>query len=178
MKFTSLDFETANYSEASICAAGIAVFSDGELVESRHWLVRPPKGHAYFREDFIQIHGITREDVRDAPEFPAVAAELLPFLCGCDLVVAHNSSFDLRMLRGTLGHFGIACPGFPSLCTCKLSKRTWPHLPNHKLNTVAAHISHTFRHHNALDDAETAGRVLAAIIEERGQEWVLSQLAR
>ena len=29
MNFTSLDFETANYSRVSICAAGMAVFEDG-----------------------------------------------------------------------------------------------------------------------------------------------------
>ena len=45
MKFTSFYFETANYSDASICAAGIAAFKDGVLTESRHWFIRPPKGH-------------------------------------------------------------------------------------------------------------------------------------
>lgn len=171
MKFTSLDFETANYSDASICAAGIAVFVDGELTETRHWLVRPPAGHDFFREDFIAIHGITPQDVHDAPEFPAVANELLPFLIGADLVIAHNAQFDMRMLTGTLNHFGIPCPSFRTLCTRNAARRAWPKLPSHSLDTVAAHIGHTFRHHNALDDAEAAGRVLTAIIRERGEAW-------
>ena len=34
MSFTSLDFETANHSRVSICAAGIAVFEDGNLTEA------------------------------------------------------------------------------------------------------------------------------------------------
>lgn len=174
MKIASLDFETANYSAASICAAGVAVFEDGEMRESRHWLVHPPDGHGWFREDFIEIHGITHEHVRDAPEFPTVAEELLPFLTSADLVIAHNASFDLRMLNGTLAHFGLPCPSFPTLCTCQTARRAWPELPNHKLSTVAAHIGHSFHHHNALDDAEAAGRVLAAIIKERGEEWVIT----
>jgi DNA polymerase-3 subunit epsilon len=173
MRITSLDFETANHSDASICSAGIAVFVDGELTETRHWLVRPPRGHGWFREDFIEIHGITPADVQDAPEFPAVAHELLPFLTSADFVIAHNARFDIRKLNGTLRHFGISCPSFPTLCTCQAARRAWPHLPDHKLGTVATHIGHKFRHHNALDDAEAAGRVLAAIIKERGEAWVI-----
>ena len=172
MKISSLDFETANQSDASICAAGVAVFVDGELIETRHWLVRPPRGHGWFREDFIEIHGITHEDVQDAPEFPAVAQELLPFLTAADFVIAHNAQFDIRKLNGTLTHFGILCPSFSTLCTCQAARRAWPELPNHKLSTVADHIGHTFRHHHPLDDAEAAGRVLSAIIKERGAAWV------
>jgi DNA polymerase-3 subunit epsilon len=175
MKISSLDFETANHSDASICAAGVAVFVDGELMESRHWLVRPPRGHGWFREDFIEIHGITHEDVQNSPEFPAVAQELLPLLRAADLVIAHNAQFDIQKLKGTLTHFGIPCPTFSIICTCQAARRAWPELPNHKLSTVAGHIGHTFRHHNALDDAEAAGRVLCVIITERGEAWLLER---
>lgn len=173
MKITALDFETANPSDASICAAGIAVFDLGELKETRHWLVRPPRGHGWFREDFIDVHGITHEDVADALEFSSVATELLPFLVETDVVVAHNAPFDLRKLRGTLAHFRMPCPEFVVLCSCQLSRRVWPNLPNHKLNTVVTHIGHTFNHHNAAADAEAAGRVVCAIERERGETWVM-----
>jgi DNA polymerase-3 subunit epsilon len=173
MKFTCLDFETANFSDASICAAGVAVFVDGVLTESRHWLVRPPVGHDIFLEDFIEIHGIRPSDVQDEPEFPAVAEELLPFLTGADVVVAHNAQFDMRMLKGTLNHFGIPCPILPTLCTRHAARCAWPDLRSHSLDIVAAHVGHMFQHHNAREDAEAAGRVLAAIIEERGDDWIL-----
>ena len=71
------------------------------------------------------------------------------------------------------GKFGIPCPRFPTLRTCQTARRAWPELPNHKLSTLAGHIGHTSRHHNALDDAEAAGRVLAVIIKERGEAWVV-----
>ena len=51
MNMTSIDFETANPSRVSICAAGMAVFEDGQLTEAPYWLVRPPKGHGWFHED-------------------------------------------------------------------------------------------------------------------------------
>ena len=49
MNFASIDFETANTSRVSICAAGLAVFENGVLTESLYWLVKPPKGHGWFR---------------------------------------------------------------------------------------------------------------------------------
>jgi len=35
MTFASIDFETANYSDASICAAGLAVIEDGNFASRR-----------------------------------------------------------------------------------------------------------------------------------------------
>jgi len=166
MHFAALDFETANYSDVSICAAGLAVFTDGQFTESRYWLIRPPSGHGWFREDFIAIHGITHLDVREAPEFAAIAPELFAYLAAAEVVVAHNASFDLRKLRATAEHFGLTCPDFPHLCTFRLARRLWPELASHSLDAVAAHIGHEFQHHHAQDDAETAGRAMLAMMRQ------------
>jgi len=92
MMFASLDFETANRSRVSICAAGIAIFEDGNLAESLHWLVRPPKGHGWFLPEFTEdFHGLTWFDVQNAPEFPAIAPALLERLTRADIVIAHNA---------------------------------------------------------------------------------------
>ena len=166
MRITSLDFETANYSRLSICAAGLAVFEEGELVESPYWLVRPPKGHGSFRDDFTAIHGLTWSDVEDAPEFCGIAEDLVERLTRADLVVAHNASFDIGHLRETLDYFGMAQPRFDYVCTCRLARRVWPELENHQLSTLTAHIGHTFNHHHAQADAEAAGRVMLGMIKE------------
>ena len=167
MKFAAIDFETANYREQSICAAGVATFEDGQLIESLYWLVRPPKGFGYFREDFTRdCHGLTWFDVQDAPEFPAIASALLDRLTTADLVIAHNTAFDLRVLNGTLRHFGLTCPPFKSACTLQLARRAWPELESHSLDSVAAHIDHEFQHHNAKADAEAAGWVLMALLNK------------
>lgn len=166
MNFVSLDFETANPSRVSICAAGMAVFEDGNLTEAPYWLVRPPKGHGWFHEIFIEYHGLTHLDVLDAPEFSAIAPEFLARLNRADLVIAHNAAFDLGHLRDTLDHFGLPRPEFDYLCTCNLAKRIWPELPNHQLSTLTAHIGHEFNHHHAQSDAEAAGRVLLAMMKQ------------
>ena len=166
MNFTSLDFETANPSRVSICAAGLAVFEDGQLTESPYWLVRPPKGHGWFHEIFIECHGLTHLDVQDAPEFPAIAPEFLARLTCADLVIAHNAVFDIEHLRATLNHFGLPRPQFEYACTCELARRVWPELPSHGLKALAALIGHDFDHHHAQADAEAAGRVLLAMMKQ------------
>jgi DNA polymerase-3 subunit epsilon len=165
MIMTGIDFETANPSRVSICAAGMGVFEDGKLTEAPYWLVRPPKGHGWFHETFIECHGLTHLDVLDAPEFPAIAPELLARLGRSDLVIAHCAEFDLDHLRATLAYFGLGCPEFDYVCTCNLARRVWPDLPDHKLHTLAAHIGHEFNHHHAQADAEAAGRVLLAMMK-------------
>jgi len=168
MTIVSIDFETANPSRVSICAAGMAVFVDGVLTESPYWLVRPPKGHGWFWDSFIECHGLTHLDVLDAPEFSAIAPEFLARLARADLVVAHNAEFDIGHLRETLNHFGLACPPFNYLCACQLARRVWPELPNHKLSTLAALIGFDFRHHHAQADAEAAGQVMVAMMKQIG----------
>jgi DNA polymerase-3 subunit epsilon len=166
MNFISIDFETANPSRVSICAAGLAVFEDGQLTESPYWLVRPPKGKGWFDEDFIEIHGLTHLDVLDAPEFPAIAPEFLARLNRADLVIAHNAHFDIEHLRETLDHFGLPRTEFDYVCTYQLARRVWPGLPDHKLDTLAAKIGFDFQHHHAKADAEAAGRVLLAMMKQ------------
>jgi len=165
MTFASLDFETANRSRVSICAAGLAVFEDGKLAEAPYWLVRPPKGHGWFDEGFIECHGLTHLDVLDAPEFSDIAPELLSRLTQADLVIAHNAHFDIGHLSETLNHFGLPRPEFDYVCTCQLARRVWPDLPSHSLKTLTTHIGHKFNHHHAQADAEAAGRVLLAMME-------------
>jgi len=167
MKIACIDFETANYSAVSICAASVAVFENGELVESPYWLVKPPKGHGFFLPEWTEgCHGLSWFDVQNESEFSAIAPELLERLTKADIVVAHNAPFDMRVLKQTLDHFNIPSPDFQYLCTYRLASRVWPELQNHQLSTVAAHIGHEFQHHHAQSDAEAAGRTLLAMMNQ------------
>jgi len=169
MRIAAIDFETANnYSDAAICAAGLAIFEDWKLTETLYWLIRPPRGCGWFWDNFIEIHGITHKDVLHEPEFPAIAHQLLPRLATAEIVIAHWASFDVRKLQGTLEHFQLPCPKFEYLCTCQLAKRVWPGLPSHGLEALAEHIGHSFQHHHARADAETAGYVLLAMMKDMG----------
>lgn len=74
VNFIAIDFETATGKRASICEAGICVVRDGEIVETRSWLVRP-QGNMYSYWN-MQIHGIRPHDTINSPEFPEVWAEI------------------------------------------------------------------------------------------------------
>lgn len=169
MNIACIDFETANHSRVSMCAASVAVFENGGLVESTYWLVSPPKGHGFFLPEWTEsCHGLSWFDVQDAPEFSAIAPELMERLTKADIVVAHNAMFDMGVLKQNLEHFNLRNPDFRYLCTCRLAKRVWPDLPNRRLNTLALHIGHSFNHHHAQSDAEAAGRILLAMMKQLG----------
>lgn len=167
MKIASLDFETANFSRVSACSAGIALFEDGQLVESKSWLIKPPKGHGFFLPEWTaEVHGLNWFSVRNAPEFPAIAPEIVSRLVQADIVIAHNTSFDMNVLGQTLLHFELSCPPFRHLCTWQLAKAAWPALANHRLNTLAGHIGLSFQHHDAESDAIAAGHVMLALMRQ------------
>lgn len=66
--FIAIDFETATSRRASVCEVGICVVLEGEIVETRSWLVRPEDNRYQYWN--IRCHDITPEDTEDAPDFP------------------------------------------------------------------------------------------------------------
>ena len=56
--------------------------------------------------DAVRVHGITDEFLADKPSFASVAAELLDFVAGADVVI-HNASFDLSFLDAELARLNL-----------------------------------------------------------------------
>ncbi len=105
----------------------------------------------------VWIHGLTSELLADAPLFREIADELAERLAG-RVLVAHNAVFDWSMLAREYARAGHRAPVEHRLCTIVLSKELRLPLPNHKLESLAAHYGVVQRRaHHALDDA----RVLA-----------------
>ena len=100
INFIAIDFETATGKRASICEAGICVVRDGEIVETRSWLVRP-QGNSYSYWN-MQIHGIRPNNTENSPEFPEVWAEIAEYLKDIPVLVAHNAAFDIGCIRHSL----------------------------------------------------------------------------
>lgn len=162
----ALDFETANSDPGSICAVGLTFLGEDGQLCSRGTLVRPPRACGWFSSFNIAVHHITPAMVREAPEWGELWPELAPRLEGATLL-AHNAAFDLGVLRRGLELYGFDYPTLDFFCTCKSARRVWPELPDHRLDTVAAHIGHHFRHHDAREDAEAAARAFLAMLRER-----------
>ena len=166
MNFMAIDFETATSARDSACSVAVVEVRGGRLYDSYYTLIQPP-GNRYNWFN-VQIHGITREDTADAPVFSSVWPELCARLEG-RVVVAHNARFDMSVLASCLAGAGLPFPRFSYCDTVAISRKSWPNLTDHKLNTVGDFLHIDFHHHNALDDARTcaaiplcAGRELAA----------------
>ncbi len=147
----AIDFETACNDKASICAVGIARIRNDEVAETFFSLIRPPAGMEILPL-FTSIHGIRNAQVRRAPSFEVLWPRVRDFI-GTDALVAHNSGFDRSVLVATLRYYRIeaSLPMFD--CTVVRSRRAWPHLSDHKLNTVCDYLGIPLNHHEALSDA-------------------------
>ena len=164
MNFIAIDFETAKYSRESACSMGLVKFLDGKVVDTFYSLICPPV--LYIRPEFTDIHGLTVEDVRDAPSFAELwESSLHPFIGDLPLA-AHNAAFDMGVLRATLEWYEQPLPPLRCFCTLKLARAAWPELKSHALTSMGEHFGITYDAHNALEDAQTCGIIACKAAEK------------
>jgi DNA polymerase-3 subunit epsilon len=175
MNFVCIDFETAKYSRESACSVGLVKYIDRKAVDTFYSLIRPPS--LYIRPDFTDIHGLTVDDVKDAPSFADIwDSSIKPFIEDIPLA-AHNASFDMGVLWAVLEWYDIDIPALEYFCTCSLARRTWPKLKSHALTSLAKNFNIVYNAHNALDDAMTCGKLALMSAEKFGCADVTGLLA-
>jgi DNA polymerase-3 subunit epsilon len=163
MKLIGLDFETANGKSGSICSVGLACVEAGGVAETRHWLVKPHTSMTWMSPFCTEVHGLTWQDVKDAPEFHQIWPAMRDFILQGDCVVIHNAVFDLRHLRAALALYTLPGIQFPYVCSLRVSRKTLPQIGSHALDAVAKHLGFTFKHHDALEDAIACARIIAHV---------------
>lgn len=76
--------------------------------------------------------------------------------------MAHNAAFDIGFLKHEFGLLGMNLAN-QYLCTLKISRKRYPHLPNHKLKTVGRYLfgesMGEMKTHRALADARLAAMI-------------------
>ena len=162
--FIAIDFETANRKRESACAVGIAVVSNGVIVEQTSTLINPDSEFSPYN---IAITGIRPEDVVDSPYFPEVWDVLAPVLSG-RTVVAHVATFDLGVLRQAVARYELPGIDMSAACSWRLARRTWPTLPAFGLSYLARELGLPLDHHEAGSDAAACAGVILAAIGELG----------
>ena len=175
LNFVAIDFETANKYANSACSLAVVTVENGQITKRGYSLIKPP--FMQFDEECIAIHEILPKDVMDKPTFDKLWPAIYENHLKGKLVIAHNAKFDIGVLRATLDHYNIEWPELDYTCTVKISKRVWPDLQNHKLNTLAAYLGYEFKHHYALDDAEICAQVAIAAAKKRGVQSMDQLLA-
>jgi DNA polymerase-3 subunit epsilon len=165
--FVAIDFETANAFRGSACQVGLIRVVDGKIEEQFQSFLKPPPGHEHFSPFNIMLHGVTPEDVIDAPEIPDFVQTLKEFSGGLPLV-AHNAAFDLGVLRDGLDVYGLNYPSFRYFCTLVLSRRALS-LLSYSLPDVAEEFGITFEgHHKADVDALVCAEIALGLVRQKG----------
>ena len=162
--FVAIDFETADYEPDSACSVGVVRVERLQVVQRETILVRPPRSRILF----THIHGITWNMVKDLPGFASVWPRLRPFLEGASFLIAHNASFDRRVLAACCSASGLEVPTQPFLCTVQVARRTWRLEPN-DLPSVCRRLGIGLIHHDAGSDAEACARIMIAAIAHKTQ---------
>ncbi|MDG5802994.1 DEDDh family exonuclease [Streptomyces ossamyceticus] len=152
--YAVVDVETTGLArdDRIISAAVYRLDARGEVEDHWYTLVNPERDPGP-----VWIHGLTSDVLEGAPLFREIAEELSSRLAD-RVLVAHNAVFDWSMLAREYARAETEAPVRQRLCTIALSKELELPLPNHKLESLAAHFGVVQqRAHHALDDA----RVLA-----------------
>lgn len=160
MNVVAIDFETANHQASSACQLAAVVVRDSKIVAEHCWLIRPPR--MYFSPRNIDIHGISPDDVRDAPSMEQVWNELSSIVDE-QVLVAHNARFDIGVLVASLAAYDVACPDLQFTCTRALARAAWPGRSAYGLKPLGSWLGVDFRHHDALEDSRCCARIALTI---------------
>lgn len=162
LDFTAIDFETANSNPHSACQLGLAAVEDGQVVDRRAWLIRPPTT----RFDFTHIHGLTWRHVAGEPDFGQLWPQIRPYLEN-RVIAAHNIQFDIGVLFALIKLYRVGSWKGGAIDSVSVARRIWPWLANHQLQTVAEHLCIPLDHHNAASDALACARIICLAEQEK-----------
>ncbi len=179
MRQIILDTETTgldpNLGHRIIEIAGVELVNRRLTGKHFHRYVNPERES---EEAALQVHGLTSEFLRDKPKFKEIAAELLDYIGGAELVI-HNAPFDVAFLNAEFARLKIKpvtehCVGV--LDTLRLAKDIHPG----KRNSLDAlcdryQIDNSARTlHGALLDAQLLAEVYLSMT--RGQETLAMEV--
>jgi DNA polymerase III subunit epsilon len=99
-----IDVETTGReaSQDRVIELGIAVGLRGEVIARHNWLINPGMP---ISEEARAIHGISNDDVRDAPAFSKIAAEISKAMAGA-IPAAYNAPFDKAFVLSEFARAG------------------------------------------------------------------------
>jgi len=131
--YAILDIETTGgkFNEEGITEIAIYKFDGHTVLDQLITLVNPEKDIQPF---VVQLTGINNNMLRNAPKFHEVAKRILEITQDC-IVVAHNSSFDYRILKTEYKRLGYSFKR-DTLCTVELSRKLIPDKPSYSLGKL------------------------------------------
>ncbi|MBS0847083.1 exodeoxyribonuclease X [Citrobacter sp. JGM124] len=151
-----IDTETCGLQGGVVEVASVDIIN-GQITNPMSDLVRPDRPISH---QAMAIHKITEQMVADKPWIE----DVVPRYQGSHYYVAHNASFDRRMLPELSGEW---------ICTVKLARRLWPgmkysNMGLYKSLKLQVDTPPGLHHHRALFDCYITAALLLRIMEESG----------
>jgi DNA polymerase III subunit epsilon len=161
-----LDVETTGReaSQDRVVEVGIVIGQRGKIERRHNWMVNPERAIA---PEAQAVHGISDEDVRNAPTFTKIADEFVQALDGC-VLAAYNASFDKGFILAELGRAGKSVErianlkvGIEWIDPLIWARELYADEKSRTLGDMAARLGIKLENaHRASDDAEAALQVL------------------
>ena len=131
--YAIIDIETTGgkFNEEGVTEIAIYKFDGNAIVDQFISLVNPERPIQPF---VVQLTGITEKMVKTAPKFYEIAKRIVEITKNC-VFVAHNTSFDYRILRTEFSRLGYDYQK-ETLCTVELSKKLIPDMPSYSLGKL------------------------------------------
>ena len=146
-----LDLENPNFRQNSICAIGVIVVQENNVVEKIYSLINPEDTFDRINMDITKI---APHMVENSPTFPEFWPKIKDLLTN-NIVVGHNITYDLKLISKSLQRYHLPVPDFRYICTLYLSRR-YLNLHSYKLENVAKSLHIIYNPHNAIEDARAA----------------------
>lgn len=128
LNYAVVDVEGNGQQPPDLVELAVVSIVGGTIQEPLGWLVKPERPIKYFA---TRIHGLTNNDVADAPAFEEVAAEVRKAL-DVPAIVAHNAHVDIGVLKRCLPDWEP-----PEVFdTLKLARRLLPNQDSYRLGML------------------------------------------
>jgi len=142
---------------------------NGEIVDRFESFANP---HEPLSKVTTELTGITDDMVKDAPEIETVLERFRTFT-GDAILVAHNAQFDMGFLNTGYERMGYGKVENGVIDTLELARFLYPHMKNHRLNTLCKAFNiELVQHHRAIYDAEATGHLLWKMVLDCAEKGV------
>ncbi len=171
--YAILDIETTGgkFNEEGITEIAIYKFDGHEIVDQFSSLVNPEIPIQPF---VVKLTGINNKMLRSAPKFFEVAKRIIEITEGCT-VVAHNSSFDYRILKLEFGRLGYEYERL-TLDTVTLSKNLIPDMESYSLGKLCKSLGIPIvDRHRATGDALATVKLFKILLNKDSNKEIISK---
>lgn len=174
--YAILDIETTGgqYNQEGITEIAIYKFDGHDVVDQFISLVNPEIPIQPF---VVKLTGINNAMLRSAPKFYEVAKRIIEITEGC-VVVAHNASFDYRILQTEFRRLGYDFKK-PTLCTVELSKKIIPGLPSYSLGKLVRSLGIPMAdRHRASGDAMATVKLFKMLLAKDVEKEIVKSFVK